>query len=317
MARYCFYCGKELNDGEKCRCRDHFYQSGADSAEPKKQDWPNGQEGEDKGSAPDNDNSSQQEKASESQAKTGSKKDYNPFKRPFCYGRHPSFKARSLSKSLIYSLRDLGSWVREPADMIKKKALAPAQSKLPLLSIALNIFLLTIWFLVFFYNIPLQLQTLNLQTAPLQISSLIIPSLLLAVFFFLLAAFFVWLPLKITERLRISYLDILKTGRSAYIYLTLFILLAASIVSVSLLTGIAAIAAGFTFVAYVHIRSLCHIYNISGNNQIRLMVFSIILLAALFFFADRLLPLLIQIETKALPGGGSTIRLAKAASDIF
>lgn len=107
--------------------------------------------------------------------------------------------------------------------------------------------------------------------------------------------FLIWLLLKLMAKLTVTYLDVLRRSRSAFIYLLLFVLLALGSVSTIPMTSLAVVISGFFFAIYVHIRTLVYTYKLSGNMQLRLMVFTMILFAALFALVERLIPILIRV----------------------
>jgi hypothetical protein len=152
-----------------------------------------------------------------------------------------------------------------------------------------------LWFAFFYYRIAHSLSLFNSSIASPEISRLLLYSLLISLFLCLMEVFLIWLLLKLMAKLTVTYLDVLRRSRSAFIYLLLFVLLALGSVSTIPMTSLAVVISGFFFAIYVHIRTLVYTYKLSGNMQLRLMVFTMILFAALFALVERLIPILIRV----------------------
>ncbi len=298
MARYCFYCGKQLDEGEKCNCRSQSYYSAAEPADFASKQKPESKRENTDNSAKSGSSASGKTYSGSSQNQSNSyqEKYQNSRKRPFFYRdkrqRRPggTYRVPGLS-----SLAGLTAWVRKPSDKIREQALNSA-NKVPAVAITINLLILMLWFSLFYYRISLQFKALNNSVVSPDVLSLLPYSLGISVLFCFLESFFIWILLKLMERLPVTFIDVLRLSRSAYIYLTLFVLLAIGTVVTVPLASLAMVICGFMIAIYVHIRSLCHVYKMNGNNQIRLMVFTMIFFAASFTFAGQLIPVLIKIS---------------------
>lgn len=198
-------------------------------------------------------------------------------------------------------LVSITGWVRTPSDKIREQALNN-EKKVPTVAITVNLLILMLWFSLFYYRISLQFIDLNENVTGPKISRLLLYSLGISLLLCFLESFFIWILLRLMERIQVTLIDILRLSRAAYTYLTLFVVLAIGTVITVPLASLAMIICGFMFAIYVHIRSLCYVYSINGNSQIRLMAFTMIFFAASFTFVGQLIPVLIT-TSPTIPTG--------------
>lgn len=325
MARYCFYCGKELADEEKCRCREQAYNAhtATDSGQSESRS-----ESRNSGSNRQSSyqvNHTQQSSSSDSARQKGydssgsgqkssaggysrqdsygySRQDNSNSRRRFGFGspfsrlhRRRAWPGGAAASSVPGAVFGITGWITAPADKIRTEALNPKRNRIAPVPLALNLIFLMLWFAFFYYRIAHSLSLLNAGIASPEISRLLLYSLLISLFLCLIEVFLIWLLLKLMAKLTVTYLDVLRHSRSAHIYLLLFVLLALGSVSAIPMTSLAMVISGFFFSIYVHIRTLVYTYKLSGNTQLRLMVFAMILFAALFALVERLIPFLIRV----------------------
>lgn len=304
MARYCFYCGKQLKDGEKCNCRTQSYYSAPGHADTNYEQNSRPKEENKNNSSASGNYAAGKSYSDNSQSQTQKNKEDNRYTRrkPFFYRdnsqrrRHKARKLPSLS-----GLVSITGWVRTPSDKIREQALNN-EKKVPTVAITVNLLILMLWFSLFYYRISLQFINLNENVTGPKISHLLLYSLGISLLLCFLESFFIWILLRLMERLQITLIDILRLSRAAYTYLTLFVVLAIGTVITVPLASLAMIICGFMFAIYVHIRSLCYVYSINGNSQIRLMAFTMIFFAASFTFVGQLIPVLIT-TSPTIPTG--------------
>ncbi|HHU08077.1 MAG TPA: hypothetical protein GXZ59_07025 [Clostridiaceae bacterium] len=304
MARYCFYCGKQLDDGEKCNCRSQGYYSTSGHADTVFEQYSQPKEDKSESSAKEADSSADKEYSDNFQSHTDQKRKNQQAKgRPFFYRDNAQRRARTRHRVPgLSSLASVAGWIRTPADKIREQALDSKKKKVPSVAITINLLILMLWFSLFYYRISLHYHALNENITGANSSGMLVYSLAISVLLCFLESFFIWILLRLMERLQVTLIDVLRLSRPAYVYLALFVILAIGTVVAVPLASLAMVMCGFMFAIYVHIRSICHVYNLSGNSQIRLMVFAIIFFAASFTFVEQLIPVLIKIAP-TIPAG--------------
>ncbi|NLK02630.1 MAG: hypothetical protein GX314_06150 [Clostridiaceae bacterium] len=325
MARYCFYCGKELSAEEKCRCREQAYNNyttadseQSDSRSESRSSGPNQQSSyqssqSQQNSSSDSSRQSGRYSSSSGQSSTGGYSQQDPYSysrqnssRRFGFGslfsrlhRRRAWPTGTSATSVPGAIFGIAGWITAPADKIRTEALNPKRNRIAPVPLALNLIFLMLWFAFFYYRIAHSLSLFHAGIASPEISRLLLYSLLISLFLCLMEVFLIWLLLKLLAKLPVTYLDVLRRSRSAYIYLLLFVLLALGSVSAIPMTSLAVVISGFFFAIYVHIRTLVYTYKLSGNMQLRLMVFTMILFSALFALVERLIPVLIRVTVAA------------------
>ncbi|NLB08720.1 MAG: hypothetical protein GX832_03475 [Clostridiales bacterium] len=325
MARYCFYCGKELADEEKCRCREQAYyahiatDSGQSESRSESRSSGSNRQSSYQGShaqqSSSSDSSRQKGYYSSGSGQSGaggySQRDSYGYSRQDSSNsrRHSGFSSLfsrlhrrrawpsggAAASSVPGAVFGITGWITAPADKIRTEALNPKRNRIAPVPLALNLIFLMLWFAFFYYRIAHSLSLFNSSIASPEISRLLLYSLLISLFLCLMEVYLIWLLLKLMAKLTVTYLDVLRRSRSAFIYLLLFVLLALGSVSTIPMTSLAVVISGFFFAIYVHIRTLVYTYKLSGNMQLRLMVFTMILFAALFALVERLIPILIRV----------------------
>lgn len=324
MVRYCFYCGKELGAEEKCRCREQAYNNyttadseQSDSRSESRSSGPNQQSSyqssqSQQNSSSDSSRQSGRYSSSSGRSSTGGYSQQDPYsysrqsndsnRRRFGFGnlfsrlhRRRAWPSGASATSVPGAIFGIAGWITAPADKIRTEALNPKRNRIAPVPLALNLIFLMLWFAFFYYRIAHSLSLFHAGIASPEISRLLLYSLLISLFLCLMEVFLIWLLLKLMTKLPVTYLDVLRRSRSAYIYLLLFVLLALGSVSAIPMTSLAVVISGFFFAIYVHIRTLVYTYKLSGNMQLRLLVFTMILFSALFALVERLIPVLIKV----------------------
>lgn len=300
MARYCFYCGKELADEEKCRCREQAYRTGASSKADNFTSQADDQSRKSETSDDSNETHRQSQEYNYKHQSASSQQQQGRYggTGPYAFrGRTYSGPHRGFSAPLVGLLTSLTAWFKTPADKIRTEALNPKRHKIPLVPIALNFIFLMLWFFLFYHRVAQTITAYNLNLLSPDSGLLLLYAFILVLFFCAIEVFIIWFLLKIMERLAITYIDVLRHSRASFVYLLLFVLLALGGVSAVPMASLAIIIAGFFFAIYVHIRSLVYVYKLSANSQLRLLVFSMVLFTALLTIVERVIPALIKIAS--------------------
>ncbi len=118
MARYCFYCGRELASNEKCNCRSH---QGGQSAQPQK----------DQAKSPPSGGNSQASDSARQQNAGASQKQQDPrkqqktawqapkFKKPVF--TRPSFRKQTFNKTALLAFgQNIARYLARPVDTIRQ-----------------------------------------------------------------------------------------------------------------------------------------------------------------------------------------------------
>ncbi len=326
MARFCFYCGRELADRESCNCRVQTHKSGPINDSKAAYGTDNNRSGTNASENQDNAQSEDRAGQNQSNYRAGSgttagkqgghardrgqasagygndRKDKKHTRRKSWKRQHqdngrnfyPGFGAGSQAdwrgraqtagaKAIPFMLRMRGmfGWIKAPADKIKAEALA-SKHKTSWIVLGISLLLFTLWTALFMMRSAIFYLGLALN-----IGNIYLYASIFSICFWALENLFVWLTIKLLVKLNISYYETLQPARTAFVYLSLFTIVALSGISTTPLFSLALMAGGVFFAIYVHIRSLCHIYPINGNQQLLIMVIVIMLLAAIFTFVGR------------------------------
>ncbi|NLC89584.1 MAG: hypothetical protein GX681_05925 [Clostridiaceae bacterium] len=329
MARYCFYCGKELEDNEKCYCRartraesaarsasndqgDSVYQEQT-AATSSSASYDPGQSSKTDTSAGAGTNSS-----SNTGGKTNDKKDKrqeNKEKRKAERERLKAAKAEAKRRSKAekerrrqsyqagpaagsnpyrqrtntYGNQQLRSFGRDLLQLLTRPADAIKAQAVPFWSLSHTILLIAGSFLggahfaftnKWLYSVLFsqRLQAPNLQGAGLYFTGVLISAL-----FLLLYAGILWILSRFLFRQGgLPFSHTLAVGKTAWIYLILFMLIALPTTIQGGFFGIFLVLMGFAFSSLVHARSVAVITHLTENQTMNLTLVSILIFTSLF-----------------------------------
>ena len=329
MARYCFYCGKELEDNEKCYCRartraesaarsasadqaDGVYQeqaaagSSSGSSNPGQStntynyagtstnaSSPATAAASDKKSRRQESKEKRQAererlKAARAEAKRRSKAEKERRRQSYqsgaAAGSDPYRQSTNTygGQQLRSFGRDLLQLLTRPADAIKAQAL-------PFWSLSHTILLIVTSFLggAHFAFTSKWLNSVlfgqQLQTPTLQGTGLYFTGVLISAFFLLLYAGILWILSRFLFRQGgLPFTHTLAVGKTAWLYLTLFMLIALPTTIQNGFFGIFLVLMGFAFSSLVHARSVAVITHLTENQTMNLTLISILIFTSLF-----------------------------------
>lgn len=320
MARYCFYCGAELEDNEKCNCRARTRAESAARSASYGQPENTYQEQPDTGSSSAGNNPSQNtytytsaETSSSSSSNPSQTTNNNKSKRQENKDkqkaererlkavraeakrrskaekerRRQSYQAGAAAGSYrTQQLRDFGrdllQLLTRPADAIKAQAI-------PRWSLAHSILLIAGAFLggahFAFANKWLYSVLFNQRlTAPnLQGAGLYFTGVLISAFFLLLYTGILWILARFLFRQGgLPFSHTLAVGKTAWAYLVLFMLIALPTTMQGGFFGLLLVLMGFAFSCLIHARSVAVITHLTENKTMNLTLVSIMIFTSLF-----------------------------------
>lgn len=338
MARYCFYCGRELEDSEKCYCRartraesaaksaasgrehntyknqpDIGNNSGAsgvsqstaasadssartgstsssnttDSSTEAKSKWEKAKE---KRLAAKEKRKAERERLRAVKAEANRRSKAEKERRRQTYqtgaaGSQSPFRQRSSS----YGAQGARGFGLELLQLLTKPAAAIKTQAVPFWSISHTIFLIAgallggahisfanRWLYSILFND--RLLAPNLQGAGLYFSGVLISA-----FFLLLYSGILWLLARFLFRQGgLPFSHTLAVGKTAWAYLTLFMLIALPATMQGGFLGLLLVLMGFAFSCLIHARSVAIITHLTENQTINLTLVSILIFTSLF-----------------------------------
>lgn len=275
MARYCFYCGRELEDQEKCDCRNRFGTADAGRQQA------SGPDPAPSGSTRQNQSTSRQETGSwqhrEDPANYRKKQAKKTKKRSNPYVHYGQAKAGRTQR-----LQSLLSFFATPADAMARE-LSPVWSTSH-----------TAWLSVTLVLSGLHYMTLNRSLSKLLTGGGTEHSLgetllgwltgsALVALILLLFSLTLWLLARFLYRQGgLPFVHAIAAGRSSWKYLTLFLLLALpSLFTGGAVYGLVLTLMGLVFAVLVHARQLARLTHLDDNRAWQLAYLSIIIFAGI------------------------------------
>lgn len=333
MARYCFYCGRELEDSEKCYCRartraESAAKTAASSSnvkqDPSTSDPRTGSEGGQRtgtnsatytqgttSSASDSNSTAtssdakskrQTAKAKRQAAKAKRKADRERMRAARAEGKRRT-QAEKNRRRQSYSggaagfagsnrtsgVQDLRAFGRELLQLFLRPADAIKSQAIPYWSLSHTIFLIASVLLggahISFANRWLYSLLFNDQLNPPALDGvgLYFSGVLMTGFFLLLYAAILWALARFLFRQGgLPFSHTLAVGKTAWAYLTLFMLVALPTTMQGGFFGLLLVLMGFAFSCLVYARSIAVITHLSDNQALNLTVVSLFLFTSLF-----------------------------------
>ena len=284
MARYCFYCGRELDDYEKCRCRERSRVSGegyddtAATPPPSRTDRASDSRRTQTKQATSDPNTSYAWKHQEEPASSKTKTKKRTTSSRDKYKRSPADRAKQAQK--------FGSFLTffaAPADSMQRD-LSPDWSTSHSLWFSLTIALAGIHYMMLNRSLTAIItgQTAKLSTGAMLLSWLTGTGLVALIL--LLYALTLWLLARFLFRQgRLPLLHALSAGKIAWKYLTLFLLLSLpSLFTGGAIYGLTLALMGLVFAVIVHARQVASLTYLNDNKTWQLAYLSIIFFAGIF-----------------------------------
>ena len=276
MAKYCFYCGRELGDHEKCDCRSRAYVAGESrdaSPPPPPETAETGTAGAGSGSNRGSSDSSNSWKHREDDLPPRGRAKRVKKSRP-AYAQSPQNRVRTLQSFLHF--------FSAPADaMAEDRSIHWTRSHTIWIStcIALSGFLYS---LTNRYLTQLSGGVSDVNSVGLAFLSWLTGSAFVALIL-LLFTLTLWLLARFLYRQGgLPFIHALAAGKMAWQYLTLFLLLALpSLFTGGALYGLALALMGLVFSVIVHTRQLARLTRLDENRTWQLAWLSIILFAGI------------------------------------
>lgn len=310
MARYCFYCGRELEENEKCHCRERSFASSASytSTAPKRADKPSG----DTASPPDRSQTSQQTQNDGRTTENAAGRSGQPRRSSWSERRaaHRSEKEakRQASAHQTQWQNRYGAPPNQQNTAQRKQAAranvisgfirffaAPALHMAQSLSTAWTLSH-TVWLSVavalsgmHYFNLNRFLLAVQAQNAAqkfdLQFMALswLTGAVIVAVVVFLFTLI-MWIIARFLYRQRaLPFLHTLAVGKVAWQYLVLFFALSLpSAFSGNTLFGLMLALMGVVFSAMMHARQVATLIHLDDNRKWQFIYLSIIMFAGVF-----------------------------------
>ncbi|HBP37273.1 MAG TPA: hypothetical protein DD640_00715, partial [Clostridiales bacterium] len=307
MARYCFYCGRELSNNEKCDCRTR----GAASASSYKAAQESGES-----SASVTDKAGKAGKANRGNALRRFFQAFNPFSsaeqpkttrkkpvshrqtaRPTAAGKpHINFKA-SL-QSIGSGLKRLGTYLILPADGIRSAIQAPSHS-LTLLILLLQSALGGVFLIILSRQTVLRsLLNLSMTSASLsgQFSSglfIFLQGFGISLIAVLLLTLLYQLAMRYLFRTSVSYRRLLSGFSPSFLFYALFMLASTLALPASLFSALLLLFTGFAASALSQYLALRHLTDFDDNRCFILITFVLLLYTSILaMFLNLSLPVL-------------------------
>ena len=271
MARYCFYCGRELDDYEKCDCRGRAYVAGENArhAPPEQQ-----QEKGDTGPRPD-------QRAQQAQGSAWQHREETPPQRT--YQTRPRYNHRRRPLNVMSLLASFFRFFAHPADSMAAE-LNPSWDRSHTLWFSLALALSGIHYTILNRSIAL---ILHGTAAPLSIPNALLSWLtgsLLVAIIMLLYALCLWLISRFLYRQRaLPFWHTLAVGKSAWKFLILFLALSLpSLFTRGAVYGLVLSLMGLVFAVLVHTKQLAALTSLDDNRTWQLSYLAIVLFAGIF-----------------------------------
>ncbi|NLC40230.1 MAG: hypothetical protein GX763_04845 [Clostridiaceae bacterium] len=320
MARYCFYCGAELEDNEKCNCRARTRAESAARSASYGQGENTDQEQPDAGRSSAGYNPSQRtytytsagtssgsasnpsDTANNYKSKRQEKKDKRKAERE----RRKAVKAEADRRSKAekerrrqayqtgaaggtYGTQQLRGFGRDLLQLMTRPADAVKAQAIPRWSPAHSILLIAGAFLggahfAFANNWLYSLIFSQRLTAPnLQGAGLYFTGVLISAFFLLLYTGILWILARFLFRQGgLPFSHTLAVGKTAWVYMVLFMLIALPTTMQGGFFGLLLVLMGFAFSCLIHARSVAVITHLTENQTMNLTLVSILIFTSLF-----------------------------------
>jgi hypothetical protein len=309
MARYCFYCGRELTSGEKCTCRSG---DKASASGPSVAGTPTG--GPSSGKSASSGTRGQHRSGSPIQRFFQA---FNPFSaagstqqsarsKPKKAGRPAAGQPKTATRanqqitlqSLWQAVRQFGSYLSHPADSVRT-AVKSGSRRFTLVVLLLQ-GICGGFFLLAATSQPLLFSLLMLNFASFTGSigltygiSLFVQGFAISIAAGLLMGLLYYLVLRFLYRHPVAYLDLLTSFSPACLYFTLFLLLGALTLSSSFFSAILLLVAGFAVAAIAQYLAISQVAGFDNNRSFILVTFIMLIYTSILSFLLNLsLPVL-------------------------
>lgn len=334
MARYCFYCGRELEDSEKCYCRartraESASKTAASSSNVKQDtstsDHRTGSEGYGQRTGASSASHAQRTTSSASDSNSTATSSHTKSKRQAAKAKRQAAKEkRKADRERMRAVRaegkrrtqaekdrrrqsyrggatgfaggnkargvqDMRSFGREMLQLLLRPADAIKSQADPIWSLSHTIFLITSVLLggahISFANRWLYSLLFNAQLNPPAMDGvgLYFSGVLMTGFFLVLYAAILWLLARFLFRQGgLPFSHTLAVGKTAWAYLTLFMLVALPTTMQGGFFGLLLVLMGFAFSCLVYARSIAVITHLSDNQSLNLTLVSLLLFTSLF-----------------------------------